>query len=996
MRQKLFSLLLLATPAALSAQAAPCCRVTITARVPDGTGTVYLAGNLPSLGPWQADGLVMTGTGRERTARLTVPSGTAVEYKFTLGSWEREALGYAGAVPPNHRLTVGRDTAVAHEVMAFKQPVSAYLQDWRGSGVQGTLVYWTDVGSAFLGPRRTVSVWLPPGYATDTTRRYPVLYMHDGQNLFDPRIANTGTDWGVDEAIVRLVRRGAIPPVIVVGVWNSPDRGREYSPWHDAPRYARFLVEELMPRVNLAFRTLTDPASTGVMGSSMGGLLSWYLVTRHPDRFGSCGCLSTHFPLSEAVAARVMRAPASTAPPDTTPYVLRDIAGGLRAPASARYWFDHGTRGLDAAYAPTHEAVRGWLRSQGRVEGRDFVVRAYEGADHNEASWRARLEDPLMFMFGDRTVTGVPAWAADAIWYQIFPERFRNGDPANDPTPADVAPFTPDPMPADWRVTPWGWDWYRQEPWAAATGRDFYGTAQFRRYGGDIQGIRDRLDYLQQLGVTAIYLNPMNDAPSLHKYDARHYHHIDRNFGPDPRRDEAVMAAEDPADPATWRWTSADSLFLVLVGEMHRRGMRVILDVSWNHTGVNFWAWQDVLQHQQRSRYADWYEVQRFDDPATPEVNEFAYRGWANVPSLPEWKKVGRPAGRTHGAIEGNLMPGVREHVFAVTRRWLDPNGDGDPSDGVDGFRLDVADVVPLGFWRDYRRFVRAINPDAFLVGEVWWEQWPDRMWDPRPWLQGDVFDAVMHYQWYEPTRRFFASALPRLTASQYAATLDTLAMGMAPGVPRALMNLTASHDAPRFPTSIYNPGQYKYRETPRENPDYRVDRPDEATRRIMTMILVQQYTWTGAPHIWNGDEVGMWGADDPDERKPIVWSDLTYDDEVVHPFGRPRHRDRVEPDLQLFGTHQQLIAIRKAHLRLFADGAHRWLVTDDAAGVLAYERTLGREAAVVAFNTGDQPREVRLPEGQRFQQAFPAAGGPAVTGTVTLPPKVAAVWIRR
>ncbi len=116
---------------------------------------------------------------------------------------------------------------------------------------------------------------------------------------------------------------------------------------------------------------------------------------------------------------------------------------------------------------------------------------------------------------------------------------------------------------------------------------------------------------------------------------------------------------------------------------------------------------------------------------------------------------------------------------FSVTRRWMDPDGDGDPSDGVDGFRLDVAEMVPLGFWRDYRRFVRGINPDAYLVGEVWWQNWPDRIWDPAPWLQGDVFDAVMNYRWFMPTRGFFAATEPSLTAAAYAASLDSLAVGI-------------------------------------------------------------------------------------------------------------------------------------------------------------------------------------------------------------------------
>jgi cyclomaltodextrinase len=368
------------------------------------------------------------------------------------------------------------------------------------------------------------------------------------------------------------------------------------------------------------------------------------------------------------------------------------------------------------------------------------------------------------------------------------------------------------------------------------------------------------------------------------------------------------------------------------------------------------------------------------------------------VPWLPEWKKVGRPAGQTHGAIEGNLVPGVRDLVFNVTRRWLDPNGDGDPSDGVDGFRLDVAEMVPLGFWRDYRTFVRSINPEAYLVGEVWWEKWPDKLYDPAPWLQGDVFDAVMNYRWYTPTRSFFADAEPRTSASQYTAELDSLKRGIVAGHQKVMMNLTASHDTPRFSTSIFNRGRYKYHNRPTEDSTYRIDRPDERTRRAQRMILVQQFTYIGAPHIWNGDEVGMWGADDPDERKPMVWSDLRYEDEITHPLGQGRRRDRVRPDTALFRVYRELIALRKNHLRLFVDGTLNWIRTDDARGILVYERVLGDQRAIVAFNASDQAQEINVAADGRYRVAFPAGGGMAATGAprASLPGKTALVWIRQ
>ena len=593
----------------------------------------------------------------------------------------------------------------------------------------------------------------------------------------------------------------------------------------------------------------------------------------------------------------------------------------------------------------------------------------------------------------------VPSWAKDVVWYQIFVERFRNGDPSNDPTLHDIEGAWPHLRPDGWRPTPWTHDWYRQEAWAAATGEGFYSAVGLRRYGGDLQGVIDELDYLQDLGVTALYLNPVNDAPSLHKYDARNYRHIDRNFGPDPRGDETLMAGEVPTDPATWQWTAADRLFLALVEQVHRRGMRIIIDYSWNHTGVTFWAWDDILENQGNSPYADWYEIERFDDPATPDTNEFAYSGWAGVPELPELRKTGRPEGMHRGAIEGTLVAPVRAHVFNVTRRWLDPNGDGDPSDGVDGFRLDVAEIVPLGFWREYRRFVRDINPETYLVGEVWWEEWPEKMYDPAPWLQGDLFDAVMNYRWYMPTRSFFADAPPQLTASQYVAHLDSVTHGIGPDYLQAMMNLTASHDSPRFGTSIYNPGRYKYRVNPRENPEYRIDRPDEHTRRIQQMILVQQFTYIGAPHVWYGDEVGMWGADDPDSRKPMVWADLAYEAETAHPFGLHRRPDPVAPDTALLRVYRDIIALRKGSLRLFVDGALNVLLTDDVRGLLAYERALGDQRAIVAFNVSGevQTMTVEVMDGA-YRAAFPSGDAVAAGNgsmTVELAPGTATVWIR-
>lgn len=373
------------------------CTVTLRAHVPTNTGTVYLTGNCAELGPWNPAGLAMLGAGRERSATLHLPAGTDLEYKFTLGSWDREGLGPSGTVMPNYRLAVNADQDVTIEISDFKKGVAAYLDDWQGSGVLGRLEYWRDVPSKFLPDTRNVEIWLPPGYDEHPTNRYAVLYMHDGQNLFDPRIANTGVDWGVDEAIVRCVQAGKIPPLIVVGVWNTGRRLWEYSPWHAGTNYARFLIEELMPRVNEKFRTRIGPENTSVMGSSLGGLISFWLAWQHPETFGRAGCLSTAWQWSGKLG--------QAAPP----LIENELARPGRFPRNVRLYFDYGTRESDLAYETLQSKISAWLAAQGLKEGSDFTVRKIAGAEHNETAWRARLEEPLTFLFPNRPVPAGPA-----------------------------------------------------------------------------------------------------------------------------------------------------------------------------------------------------------------------------------------------------------------------------------------------------------------------------------------------------------------------------------------------------------------------------------------------------------------------------------------------------------------------------------------------------------------------------------------------------------
>ncbi|MGB3075313.1 MAG: alpha-amylase family glycosyl hydrolase, partial [Chitinophagales bacterium] len=262
-----------------------------------------------------------------------------------------------------------------------------------------------------------------------------------------------------------------------------------------------------------------------------------------------------------------------------------------------------------------------------------------------------------------------PEWSKQVIWYQIFVERFYNGDHTNDPRPENINTLPINVIaPPHWAVTSWTHNWYAPDDWANELSGSFNEKIQYRRYGGDLQGVLDKLDYLQQLGITAIFLNPINDAPSLHKYDARNYHHVDVNFGPDPDGDNKLIATENPLDPSTWKWTSADKLFLRLVNEVHKRKMKIIMDYSWNHVGTTFWAWQDILKNQERSVYKDWFEINAFDDPATLQ-NEFSYRGWAGTTSLVELKKVNiTTAKQTGHPYEGDINEGAKKHLFEVSK----------------------------------------------------------------------------------------------------------------------------------------------------------------------------------------------------------------------------------------------------------------------------------------------------------------------------------------
>lgn len=557
-----------------------------------------------------------------------------------------------------------------------------------------------------------------------------------------------------------------------------------------------------------------------------------------------------------------------------------------------------------------------------------------------------------------------PQWSKEQIWYQIFVERFNNGDTTNDPRPADIyAASNFKPVPENWSVTPWTANWYETEEWAEELGGDFYAKLQYRRFGGDLQGVLDKLDYLQELGITGIYFNPINDAPSLHKFDARNWRHIDVNFGPDPEGDKQIIATEKLDDLSTWKWTSADKLFLKLVDECHRRGIKVIVDYSWNHTGVEFPAFKDVIENQEKSAYADWYDITVFDNPATQE-NEFDYVAWAGYKSLPEIKKVDITTERHHGyPYEGNINKGAKQHIYNVSKRWLAP--DGDISKGIDGYRLDVADQIGMGFWRDYHTFVKSVNPDAYLIGEIWWTKWPDQLMDPEPYMKGDIFDAVMFYQIFRPARYFFANTDTKLNAAQLKDSLEYYWNKLDKPMRYSQMLTAATHDSPRMLTSFYNKGDYKVWAKPNDDSTYQTGKPGPEAYERVKLYLMHQFTIPGSPQIWNGDEMGMWGADDPDCRKPLWWPEFTFEDEYRNNFQQgDKIYDKVGFNENMFNFYKDIIRIRKEN-PVLATGDIEFLEAE--GNRLKYRRYDNNNEIVVIFNMEDNTQQFDLPEGNNY-----------------------------
>ncbi len=419
-----------------------------------------------------------------------------------------------------------------------------------------------------------------------------------------------------------------------------------------------------------------------------------------------------------------------------------------------------------------------------------------------------------------------PRWAKDAVFYQIFPERFANGDTSNDPK----------------GVMPWG-----SKP------------ENFNFMGGDLKGVRKNLDHLQSLGVNAIYLNPIFASMSNHKYDTIDYLKVDPAFG-----------------------TMQD--FKDLVADVHRRKMKIILDGVFNHTGDYHFAFQDASASGKVSPYWNWYNFYGYPVVYTPKPNYDSWWGFGSLPKL------------------NYNQPDVPDYILnKVADFW--------GRQGIDGWRLDVPnEVTKAGFWEAFRKKVRSINPDAYIVGEIW-----D---DPTPWLQGDKFDATMNYPFRAEILAFVADN--KRNVDEFDSTLASQ-RGSQGAATNGMFNILGSHDTERIRTLLGN---------------------SAAKHRVAALV---QFTYPGAPVVYYGDEYGMQGGKDPDDRRCFDWTKASWDKDTL-------------------AYYKKLIAIRKAHPSL-RDGWFQTVMRHNDNGLYSYLReSNGKDPVLVVVNNGRSGRDVTLP----------------------------------
>ncbi|MCB9852745.1 MAG: esterase [Phycisphaerales bacterium] len=367
-------------------------QITFIAAVPSNTPAdkpIYIVGDHPNLGGWRPDAVFMTRRpdGRFEVA-IDLPPGD-YEYKFTRGGWPSVEKSESNGDVQNRKLKVIGDATVEVTIANW-----AGLEPERKSTVTGELRFHRDMKSKHLANARTIAVLLPPDYDKNKDARYPVFYMHDGQNLFDAATSAFGVEWQADEAADRLIREKKIEPIIIVGIYNTPARTDEYTPDRDTERdaggqgdeYAKFIIEELKPMIDETYRTKPDRDNTAIGGSSLGGLISLHIAMEHPDVFSKCAAVSPTLMWEDSA-------------------ILKRIREKKAAPLKRiRLWFDMGSKegkqiDFYSSAMKYTDRLEAMLKKAKRKPDVDYKYMKVDDGEHNEASWAKRFDQILLFLF---------------------------------------------------------------------------------------------------------------------------------------------------------------------------------------------------------------------------------------------------------------------------------------------------------------------------------------------------------------------------------------------------------------------------------------------------------------------------------------------------------------------------------------------------------------------------------------------------------------------
>ena len=636
----------------------------------------------------------------------------------------------------------------------------------------------------------------------------------------------------------------------------------------------------------------------------------------------------------------------------------------------------------------------------------------------------------------DIQLFNVPNWAKEAVWYNIFPDRFYNGNHYNDPIFNEFGPeaFKPNILHEQNFVEEYKWeksnnvishfdrnrwtsDFREQTIWEKLGEREIdYSLKYARMYGGDLQGIKEKIPYMKELGINAVWLNPVFFSYQNHKYGANDFRHISPDFGTiktsgethgveinrnnkygnksyvDVLGNKATTSSElkllevnlkgenrgkngygETEDPATWVWTESDLIMVDLIKEFHKNGIRVIFDGVFNHSSSEHWTFNMVLADGENSKYKDWYKftdfgqhVQITDDMSDEQAFETLianrkrtiYNAWGGFNSLPEFNTFNQE---------------YKEYIFNITRKWMyGPDGKESENwmedDGIDGWRLDVPNCLEnQNFWNEWREVVKGSKKDSYITAELWGNASGDIN-------GGNKFDTVMNYEWLKTVIGFFINQSReggvryKLKAQDFFNELREKRTWYPYQALQASQNLNGSHDTDRLYSRIVNDVVGRNLEEGKQlEKGYNGIRPDLASnyhpnttidwrnspikpKDILKLISIFQMTYIGAPMLFYGDEVGMWGATDPYCRKPMLWKEFLYDNEK-----NPSHINQNEVyeqkvDSDLFEWYKKLIRIRLENKTLVY-GKFREVFADNERDVIAYERVIEDQLIIVVIN---------------------------------------------